>query len=77
MAVSRSPLSRLLAQNGHPINQTRVWLRQPRQRPASAGQFVLPLMRELAGDRPPPSIEQAAEAFDIHGLVIPRGDILL
>ena len=38
---------------------------------------VLPLMRELAGDRPPPSIEQAAEAFDIHGLVIPRGDILL
>ena len=34
-------------------------------------------MRELAGDRPPPSIEQAAESFDIHGLVIPRGDILL
>jgi hypothetical protein len=34
-------------------------------------------MRELAGDRPPPSIEQAAEAFDIHGLVIARGDILL
>jgi hypothetical protein len=38
---------------------------------------VLPMMRELAGDQPPPSIEQAAEAFDIHGLVIPHGDILL
>jgi hypothetical protein len=38
---------------------------------------VLPMMRELAGDQPAPSIEQAAEAFDIHGLVIPRGDILL
>ena len=33
--------------------------------------IVFPLMRELAGDQPPPSIEQATEAFDVHGLVIP------
>src|SRR5215217_5608266 len=39
--------------------------------------IVFPLMRELAGDQPPPSIEQATEAFDVHGLVIPRGNILI
>ena len=39
--------------------------------------IVLPLMRELAGDQPAPAIEQATEAFEVHGLVIPRGDILM
>jgi hypothetical protein len=39
--------------------------------------IVFPLLRELAGDQPPPSIEQAAEAFDVHGLVIPRADIVI
>jgi hypothetical protein len=38
---------------------------------------VIPLMRKLAGDQPPPSIEQAAETFDLHGLVIPAGSILI
>jgi hypothetical protein len=33
-------------------------------------------MRELAGDQPQPSIEPATEAFNVHGLVIPRGNIL-
>lgn len=36
--------------------------------------IVFPLMRELAGDQPP-SIELATETFDIHGLVIPNGNI--
>ena len=31
----------------------------------------------IGGDRPSPSIEQAIEAFDVHGLVIPRGNILI
>jgi hypothetical protein len=39
--------------------------------------IVFPLMRELAGDQPARPIEQATEAFDVHGLVIPRGDILI
>jgi hypothetical protein len=39
--------------------------------------IVFPLMRELAGDQPPPSIEQATEAFDVRGLVIPSGYILI
>ena len=39
--------------------------------------IVFPLMRELAGDHPTPSIGQATEAFDVHGLVIPRGSILI
>ena len=39
--------------------------------------IVFPLMRELAGDQPLPSIEQATEAFDVHGLVIPSGNILI
>jgi hypothetical protein len=39
--------------------------------------IVIPLMRELAGDQPLPSIEQATEAFDVRGLVIPRSNILV
>ena len=38
--------------------------------------IVFPLMRELTGDQPATPIEQATEAFKVHGLVIPRGDIL-
>jgi hypothetical protein len=36
---------------------------------------VLPLMAELAGDQPLPSTEQETEVFDVHGLVIPAGNI--
>ena len=39
--------------------------------------IVFPVMRELAGDQPPPSIEPASEAFDVRGLVIPRSNILV
>jgi hypothetical protein len=39
--------------------------------------IVFPLMRELAGDQPPPSTEPATETFDVHGLVIPSGNIMI
>ena len=39
--------------------------------------IVVPVMRELAGDQPQPSVEQAMETFDVRGLVIPRGDIVI
>jgi hypothetical protein len=39
--------------------------------------IVFPLMRELAGDQPPPSTEPAIETFDLHGLVIPSGNVLI
>ena len=39
--------------------------------------IVIPLMRKLAGDQPVSPIEQATETFEVHGLVIPRGDILI
>jgi hypothetical protein len=39
--------------------------------------IVFPLMRELAGDQPLPSMEQATETFDVRGLVIPSGNILI
>jgi hypothetical protein len=39
--------------------------------------IVFPLMRELAGDRPPPSMKLATETFDVHGLVIPSGNITI
>ena len=39
--------------------------------------IVFPLMRELAGDQPLPSIEQATETFDIRGLVVPGSNILI
>ena len=37
--------------------------------------IVFPLMRELAGNQSLPSVEQAAEAFDVRGLVIPGGNV--
>jgi hypothetical protein len=40
-------------------------------------EIVVPLVRELAGARPEPLMEQAVEPFEVHGLVIPRGDILV
>ena len=40
-------------------------------------EIVFPLMQKLAGDQPAPPIEQATEAFEVHGLVIPRGGILI
>ena len=39
--------------------------------------IVFPLMRELAADQPPPSTEPEAETFEIRGLVIPNGNILI
>jgi hypothetical protein len=34
-------------------------------------------MRELAGDQPPPSMEPVTETFDVRGLEIPSGNILI
>ena len=39
--------------------------------------IVVPLMQKLTGDQPAPRIEQATEVFEVHGLVIPRGGILV
>jgi hypothetical protein len=39
--------------------------------------IVFPVMRELAGDQPPPSMEQATETFDVRGIVIPSGNIMI
>lgn len=39
--------------------------------------IVFPLMRELAADEPAPSTEPATDTFDVHGLVIPSGNILI
>jgi len=36
-----------------------------------------PLMRELVADQPAPPIEQTTGVFEVHGLVIPRGEILV
>jgi hypothetical protein len=35
------------------------------------------LQRELTGDLPQPSTEQTTEVFDVRGIVIPRGDIVI
>lgn len=39
--------------------------------------IIFPLIRELAGDQPLPSIEQATETFDVRGIVIPGSNILV
>ena len=35
------------------------------------------LRRELAGDLPQPSPEQSTEVFEVRGIVIPRGNIVV
>ena len=40
-------------------------------------EIVVPVMRELLGDQPAGPMEQATDVFEVHGLVIPRGDILI
>ena len=35
------------------------------------------LMREVAGDLPRLSTEQSTEVFEVRGIVIPRGDIVI
>ena len=40
-------------------------------------EIVFPLMRELPGEQPPASTELATETFDVHGLVIPNGNIVI
>jgi hypothetical protein len=42
-----------------------------------AMEVVARLTRELAGDLPQPSTGQSTEVFEVHGLVIPRGDIVV
>jgi hypothetical protein len=39
--------------------------------------IVFPLMRELAGDQPPPLTEPATETFEVRGLTIPSGNIMI
>jgi hypothetical protein len=53
-----------------------VWESKEHYERANA-EIVFPLLRELAGDQPMPSIEQSAEAFDVRGLVIPSGNVLV
>ena len=35
------------------------------------------VMRDLAGDLPQPSTNESKEVFEVRGIVIPRGDIVL
>ena len=42
-----------------------------------AMEIAVSLMRDLAGDRPQPSTEQSTEVFEVRGIVIPRGDIVI
>jgi CheY-like chemotaxis protein len=39
--------------------------------------IVFPVMQALAGDQALPSLEQEPETFDVRGLVIPRGNIII
>jgi hypothetical protein len=39
--------------------------------------IVFPLMRELAGDQPPPSMAVATETFDVRGLTISSGNVMI
>ena len=42
-----------------------------------AMEISVSLMRDLAEDLPQPSTEQSTEVFEVRGLVIPRGDIVI
>jgi hypothetical protein len=34
-------------------------------------------MQEMAGDQPPPATEPAIETFEVRGLTIPSGNIMI
>jgi len=40
-------------------------------------EIVVPLMQTLVGEHPLPPMEQTTETFEVHGLVIPHGGILI
>jgi hypothetical protein len=42
-----------------------------------AMETAVSLMRDLAGDLPQPSTDESAEVFEVRGIVIPRGDIVI
>ena len=42
-----------------------------------ANEMTRTMMQDLAEDLPQPSTEPTAEAFEVRGLVIPRGDIVI
>ena len=42
-----------------------------------AMEIAVSLMRDLAGDLPQPSTGQSTEVFEVRGIVIPRGDIVI
>jgi hypothetical protein len=42
-----------------------------------AMEMAVSLMRDLAGDVPQPSTEQSTEVFEVRGIVIPHGDIVI
>jgi hypothetical protein len=42
-----------------------------------AMEIAVSLMRDLAGNLPQPSTEHSAEVFEVRGIVIPRGDIVI
>jgi hypothetical protein len=42
-----------------------------------AMQISASLSQELAGDQPQPSTEPSTEVFEVRGMVIPRGDIVI
>ena len=42
-----------------------------------ATEMTSSLVRDLAGDLPQPSTDESTEVFEVRGLVIPRGDIVI
>ena len=69
----------LLVHVGRAINdgfQTlEVW--ESKEHYDRAMEIAVSLMRDLAEDLPQPSTEQSAEVFEVRGIVIPRGDIVI
>jgi hypothetical protein len=49
----------------------------PRSTTTAQWRFAVSLMRDLTGDLPQPSTEQSTEVFEVRGIVIPRGDIVI
>jgi hypothetical protein len=39
--------------------------------------IVFPLMQELTGDQPPPATAPAIETFEVRGLTVPSGNIMI
>jgi hypothetical protein len=79
--TAERPVERLVSRRGHdrrgPAADSGLGLIAENVRDRANTDIVFPLVGELTAEEPLPPIDQTTEFFEPHGLVIPRGNLLI